>query len=385
MSDFRETMEQARLNGQPIPDDRFIPDDKYFAERDKRLQESEKRRQQNALMANHKPSLEILLDAPRSQVRTLVKFCNTHFLRPRRISTGIGPSGSGKSNITEAMIASSINSHCDSLGLEVIPPPGDRPLLVIDYERTQDEILEGTDRIKRRIAAENNPDLLDDKRFKNVFLHGFLQYPSTEEKIKELQILIGRYKPYLVIQDGAASQVYDVNDTRECVYMMNLLLALADEHDLSFFCTVHPNPDQKSDFKPRGVFGSELLRQSESVLLLKRAPDDRDIRILTTSFMHGKNRSGNDNLEHYFRWNDTHKMFMSCHYTPPERAGKSQTQDTAFKEILDGKELAYSDLTKALMAAGYCNSMPTAKRWVTAATERQLIFKKNDTYGLTPF
>src|SRR5690606_30864143 len=116
--------------------------------------------------------------------------------------------------------------------------------------------------------------------------------------------------------------VYDVNDTKESVYAVNTLLAMADSNNLSFFATVHPNPGQQNDFKPRGVFGSELLRQSESVLLLKRAPDDRDVRILTTDFLHGKNRSGADNLESYFRWSDAEKMFLSCQYTPTMKPGK---------------------------------------------------------------
>lgn len=332
----------------------------------------------------HKPSLEILLNAPRSKTRTIVKFCNAHFLRPSRISTGIGPSGVGKSNLSEAFVASHLNSHADCFGIEVIPVD-DRPLLFIDLERTQDEILEGTDKIARRIYAENNPELVTPERFKDVNLHGFLQYAKTEDKIHELELLIEKYNPYLVILDGSASLVYDVNDTRECVYTINLLLATADKHQLSFFCTVHPNPGLQNDFKPRGVFGSELIRQSESVLLLKRAPDDRDIRILTTSFMHGKNRSGADNLESYFKWNDTHKMFLSCEYTPTAKPSKAEEQTKAFNEVLNGKRLTYKDLGEALISGRYCKTIPTANRWIGDNTERGIIFQDGGLYALTPF
>jgi hypothetical protein len=256
----------------------------------------------------------------------------------------------------------------------------ERPLLVIDLERTQDEILEGTDRIARRIAAENNPELLTAERFKDVFIHGFLQYAKTEDKIEELQLLIEKYNPYLVILDGAASLVYDVNDTKECVSVVSLLLALADENNLSFFVTCHPNPGEQNDFKPRGVFGSELLRQAESVLLLKRAPDDRDVRILTTSFMHGKNRSGADNLEHYFKWSDEQKMFTSCQYSPMQRIGKTENQESAFQELLDGKELRYTELTQELMIKGFCKSEATAKRWIKDAKIKGLILDNSGLY-----
>jgi len=332
----------------------------------------------------HKPSLEILLNAPRTPIKSVLKFCGSHFLRRKRISTGIGPAGTGKSNLTEAIVSSHLNSHCDTLKIEVVPDP-ERPLLLIDPERTQDEILEGCDRIARRINADNNPELVTAERFNGVYIHGFLQYPNPEEKLFELERLIELYKPYIVLIDGAASFVLDVNDTRECVLTVNKLLAIADNEDLSFFCTVHPNPGQQNDFKPRGVFGSELIRQSESVLLLKRAPDDRDTRILTTSFMHGKNRSGADNLETYFRWNDEHKMFLSCEYNPTVKPAKAEEQNKAFNDILNGKRLTYKDLGQELLSRNFCKSIATANRWIGDNLERGILFQEDGLYCLTPF
>jgi hypothetical protein len=335
------------------------------------------------LKEEHKPTPEILLNSPRSTIKTLIKFCNTHFLRPGRICTGIGPAGTGKTNISEAVVSSHINPYCDTFQIKVTSSDN-RPLLFVDFERTKDEILDGTDRIKRRIKADNNPDCLTDERFKNTYIHGFLQYAKTEDKINELQRLIELYKPYLVVLDGAASLVYDVNDTKECVYTINLLLATANEFNLSYFCTVHPNPGQQSDFKPRGVFGSELVRQSESVFLLKRAPDDRNIRILTTDFMHGKNRSGSDNLEAYFKWDEMEAMFMSCEYAKSAKPSKINNINEAITETVGDRVVPYNDLISLIME-NYQKSEPTAKRWVTDAVKMGLLFKRADGYGLTPF
>lgn len=328
------------------------------------------------------PSLEILLNASRNQTKSIIRFCGEHFLRHKRICTGIGPAGAGKSNLSEGIVSSHLNNHCDSFKIEVISDP-DRPLLFIDMERTQDEILEGCDRIRRRIYADNNPELLTEERFKNTFIHSFLQYPDPKDKIFELERLIKLYRPFLVVLDGAASLVLDVNDTRECVYLVNTLLSIADREDLSFFSTIHPNPGQQNDFKPRGVLGSELIRQSESVLLLKRAPDDRDTRILTTSFMHGKNRSGADSLESYFRWNDQHKMFLSCDYAPSTKPGKAEDQNKTFRDILANDRMTYRELVGKLVEAG--KSEPTAKRWISDAVKREVIFNQNGAYGLSPF
>jgi hypothetical protein len=330
-----------------------------------------------------KPSREILLNAPRATIKSVLKFCNTHYLRPKRISLGIGPIGAGKSNVTEAMVSSHLNGHVDTFKIEVIPDPEGRPLLLVDFERTEDEILEGCDRIARRICIENNPELKTDERFHKTFIHGFLQYAKTEDKMTEIKRLIEKYKPFLVILDGSASLVYDVNDTKECVPVIAELLAIADENNLSFFATVHPNPGQQSDFKPRGVFGSELLRFAESVMLLKRAPDDRDTRILTTSFLHGKNRSGADNLETYFRWNDTHKMFMSCDYAMSVKPKKAEEMESTFQEILSSGRLTYGQVVEKIVERG--KSEPTAKRWIKDAIKKEWIFNQNGTYGIAPF
>jgi hypothetical protein len=330
-----------------------------------------------------KPSQEILLNAPRQEVKSVLKFCHTHFLRPQRLSLGIGPIGVGKSNLSEAIVSSHLNSHVDTFKIEVLPDANERPLLFIDFERTQDEILEGCDRILRRIHVDENPELRTETHFKQTYIHGFLQYARCEDKKEELKRLIKQYQPYLVILDGAASLVYDVNDTRECVSTVGELLATANEHNLSFFATVHPNPDGKADFKPRGVFGSELLRYAESVLLLKRAPDDRDTRILTTSFLHGKNRSGADNLESYFRWDDHQKMFTSCEYTLSVKPKKAEEQNTTFEAILSNGSLTYGELVGKIVQTG--KSAPTAKRWISTATESGLIFNQNGNYGLSPF
>lgn len=333
-------------------------------------------------ISDHQHSLEILLNAQRSEKRTILEFQSTHFLRPGRICTVIGSAGAGKSNTVEAIIASHLNPKADTFGLKVICDKT-RPFLFIDLERTQDEILERCDFIKWRIHAINNPGLLDEKRFKNVFIYGFLQLPRVEDKLAELQRLIGKYNPYLVILDGSASLVYDVNDTKECVTCKNLLLSLADKHNLSFICTIHSNPGGGNDNKARGVFGSELLRESESVLLLKRAENNRDVRILTTIFTHGKNRSGADDLESYFAWNDQAKMFTSCEYERPRRTGKADSQKVAFTEILaEGRQCSYSGLCKALIKGGYCNSEATAKRWITTAITRDVVVRFNDKYEL---
>lgn len=334
--------------------------------------------------APHTPSEELLLSYVPKTTKYLVSFAGVGIARAGYICTLVGPSGFGKSNITESMVSSFLNPYVDCLGFKVDVLNG-RCVLWIDGERTRDDIAIGFDRIKRRVRIEENPDLIDGDRFKNVYCHPFITYPSRDARINELERLITDLQPGLVVLDGAADFVRDVNNTDECVDFVSLLTSWANQYDFGIITSIHPNPGASNDYKPRGVLGSELIRTSESVLLLKRAPDDRDIRILTMDFSHGKNRGQADNLEHYFKWSNESKMFLSCNYSAPERAGKSQTRAVAFNEVLNGKELTYSELTQALEDAGYCKSIPTAKKWIADAVDKQLIFKKNNVYGITPF
>jgi hypothetical protein len=333
----------------------------------------------------HEESKELLLSYVPQATKHIVEFSKTGILKPGNLLTICGHIGLGKSQITESIISSFLHPYVDTLGMRVAVL--DRPLLWIDGERTRDDISIGFARIKQRIVLENNPELIEDDRFKNVFCYPLIDYPNIPARRKELERLVLEHDPCLLVLDGAADFVRDVNNTEEATDFIALLIALANQHSFGAIASIHPNPGQNQESKPRGVLGSEMLRKSESVLLLKRAPDNRDIRILTMDFGHGKNRNAADNLEHYFSWSSEHKMFVSCEYTPTMKPKKAEDQESAFNEILEGKRLQYDELVKELLNRGKCKSIPTAKRWISDCTkpERQVIFNNNGTYALSPF
>lgn len=337
----------------------------------------------NGRPVEHKPAEELLLTYVPRATRHLLDFNGTGILRPGNVCTIIGPAGYGKSQVFESLISSYLNPYVDTLGLRVADHDG-RPLLWIDGERTKDDIAHGFARIKRRIRIEDNPDLIEGDRFRGVNCFPLIEYADIPARVKELERLIFDLSPGLVILDGAGDFVRDPNDLPASVDFVALLIALANSENFAAVVSIHPNPGGGQDNKARGHLGSELLRKSESVLLLKRAPDNRDIRILTMDFGHGKNRNQADNLEHAFAWNDEHKMFMSCQYTPPVRTGKTEDQQEAFNAILtDGKQMSYSELCEALKARGM--SHRTATRWIEAGVEKEMIFNSDGKYKIVPF
>lgn len=345
---------------------------------------TEKGMMKRIVEAEHQPSEELLLSYIPKTTKPIVTFSGTGVLRPGYIMTIVGPSGFGKSNVTESVVSSFLNPYVDTLGIRV-DITDTRPLLWIDGERTRDDISIGFDRIKRRIRIDENKDLIESDRFKNVHCHPLITYPSRDARINELERLVIELQPSLVVLDGAADFVRDVNNSDECVDFIALLTAMANQYNFGIVSSIHPNPGGGNDYKPRGVLGSELIRTSESVLLLKRAPDDRDIRILTMDFMHGKNRGQADNMEHYFKWDIQSRMFLSCDYTPAAKPRKAEKQDEVITSILNsGLGMTYNQLAQAISSqAG--NSIPTANRWIDSATKRELIFNNNGVYKLTPF
>lgn len=355
---------------------RLITEEKEFV--------GEKGSYKRLVEAEHLPSEELLLSYVPKTTKPIVTFSGTGVLKPGNITTIIGPSGFGKSNVTESIVSSFLNPYVDSLGIKV-DIQNERPLLWIDGERTRDDIAIGFDRIKRRIRIEENKDLIAGDRFKSVHCHPFITYPSRDARINELERLVIELQPSMVVLDGAADFVRDVNKTDECVDFVALLIAMANQYTFGIITSIHPNPGGQSDYKPRGVLGSELIRTSESTLLLKRAPDDRDIRILTMDFMHGKNRNQSDNLEHYFRWDLESRMFVSCNYTPAAKPKKAEQQEEVITSVLTNCHgMTYNELAQAISTkAG--NSIPTANRWIDSACKRELIFNINGVYKLHPF
>src|SRR5690349_5945095 len=81
--------------------------------------------------AQHLPSEELLLSYVPKTTKYLVTFSGIGIARPGYICTIVGPSGFGKSNITESIVSSFLNPYVDCLGFKVEVLAG-RSVLWID-------------------------------------------------------------------------------------------------------------------------------------------------------------------------------------------------------------------------------------------------------------
>ena len=218
--------------------------------------------------------------------------------------------GTGKSSVCEAMGAAFINPDCDGLGIEVAIPEG-KKLVYIDGERTHEDCKNGFLRIARRARMDSKPEIRDGNRLKDFRYESFIGIPTVDMRIKELERIIEQENPGLLIIDDVSCIVKDTNDNTEADKVLMYLVAKANSIGFGLVLTVHPNPG--SD-KPRGHIGSATLRKSEAVYALKRAPDNKAIRRLTTDHEFMKTRNAIDINEVNFTWSDDSRMFVSTEY-----------------------------------------------------------------------
>jgi archaellum biogenesis ATPase FlaH len=222
---------------------------------------------------------------------------------PGNITTIVAGSGIGKSSVCEAVIAGLLNKDSDSLGFKV---SNINHIKYFDTEKTIADSFDSWVRTLERggIKEPAQPVNLD---FVDI---------SLIEKIEERNELLNdaldnpRTKSDLVILDNITDFLGGVNDERESNELLLRISAKAKRNNVTVLVTIHHNP-QENQTKARGHVGSEIIRRAESVILLRKDQETGQ-RTMTMKFNEGKNRSDVDDVETYFRFDDSQMMFVSC-------------------------------------------------------------------------
>ena len=209
----------------------------------------------------------------------------------------IAAPGFGKSSICEAAPASYLNHNADCFGLEVHKDCNG--IIYIDFERTNIDVWNSRSRMCDRAGIKYGQDT------PRVIFAGMRSIPRLKERLEEIEHLLLNNPCGLLILDGAGDMVTDTNDLLQAIECRIFLRELTVKYNLSILTTLHPNPNS---FKPRGHIGSEIMREAESVLVVKKI--ENDCRILTTDFEHGKNRNG-AHANSAYKWSTENHMFLS--------------------------------------------------------------------------
>jgi hypothetical protein len=207
--------------------------------------------------------------------------------------------GYGKSSIFESILSNIINNDCDSLGFEVNLDVVKKAVF-IDFERRTNDVWDSFNRMCKRSGLKEND------RIDNVWMFGFHAISNFEKRKDILEKVINEIKPELILLDGAGDLVKSTNDEIESINLRHWFREISNKYQCSILTTLHPNPGGE---KPRGWIGSELTRESESVLIVRR--DSDGIHTITTDFAHGKNRNSGK-AESTYKFDEEKRMFVSC-------------------------------------------------------------------------
>jgi hypothetical protein len=230
--------------------------------------------------------------------QTVIKFKETPLLSKGGILSLCAEPGVGKSSIMEAFVSSHLNQNSDSLGVSILLNSERNKILFCDTERSQWESHKAWAKLMKRAEISQNSN--DHKCL--VFAN--LKALSVDERKAFVTDFANQNKDLaIIVFDGGADFMNNTNDLDESNKFNDWINTF--NPNISFMFTVHTNP---SDNKPRGHFGSEICRRSQTVLLARRRGGVFEI---TTDFEHGKNRHGKHESWNY-KYCQEMDMFVSA-------------------------------------------------------------------------
>jgi hypothetical protein len=232
------------------------------------------------------------------QQQSVIKQGEKHLLSMGGLLTICAKPGVGKSSVVEAFISSVLNKNSDSLGMSISLSKDRGKVLICDTERSEWESHKSWLKLMKRAKIKKGTGVENNIIFAN------LKALNVDEKRAYIENVLNADKSIgLVVFDGAADFVNNSNDLVET----NNFITWINKFDssISIVCTIHTNP---TDDKPRGHFGSELCRRSESVLLLKKIDSNRTL--ITSDFFDGKNRHDSP-INWMYMYSELEDMFVS--------------------------------------------------------------------------
>jgi hypothetical protein len=241
----------------------------------------------------------------------LINLNEVSILSFQNISCIIASPGAGKSSVMESIISAVINKESDNLGLQTSA----LSVLCIDFERTQTDVWNSFYRTMKRAKVKEGT------HFENVNIVSFRNIATAEKRKEKIESLLSKKNYEIILLDGIGDLVNDTNSLAEAIECKNWARSITSIYNTSIFTTLHPN---KNSNTPRGHIGSEILRESENVLLIEIAEDGT--RTLTTDFTHGKSRNGK-HANGCFIWSDEFRMFVTAEFEVKERKVKETPQN----------------------------------------------------------
>ena len=143
-------------------------------------------------------------------------------------------------------------------------------VLVLDTEQPPSRLQE---QYSAMLSAVGLPASATPSQFRMFYLLGY----SPQEMIVTLLESTNEYHPDIVIIDGIADFVDDINSYSQCAQLVTTLQKLAMEYDCSVVPIIHQNPGSK---KERGHLGTILGNKTAGYISLERFGDIVQVKCL---------------------------------------------------------------------------------------------------------
>jgi hypothetical protein len=230
----------------------------------------------------------------------------------QNITTIIAQPGAGKSSVMESIASAIINKEtADNLGFETSA----QSILFIDFERTHTDVWNSFSRTMKRAKVEQGTNI------ENIDIVSFRNISTAEKRKEKIEEILKNKRFDILLLDGIGDLVSDTNSLFEAIECKSWVRYITSTYNVSVFSSLHPN---KGSNTPRGHIGSEMMRESENVLLIEVDADGT--RTITSDFAHGKSRNGK-HVNSSFIWNDELKMFVTAEFEVKERKVKEAPQN----------------------------------------------------------
>lgn len=264
--------------------------------------------------------------------------------------------GAAKSRKTFFVTAVAGAYLCPDEYLGMHAPKDAGNVLYIDTEMATGHVGRVAKRIHRIAGLDtnkNSPKL-------NVLC---LREYTPEQRKSIFELAVEYYNPQLVILDGVADLVDDVNNPGASSEVVTLLLRLTKEKNIHIMTIVHTNPGAD---KPRGHLGSDVMRKAEGLYIVKSDGDTSTVKVERC-----RDIAVNDFA--FFIDSTGLPQLTEIQRTTPKGEKLSELFDHIFE---DAKTMSYTELTDKIIEV--CNiKIAMAKRKISTALTQSVICKNS--------
>lgn len=194
-----------------------------------------------------------------------------------------GDSGIGKTIFSNLFLACSLNKYdatFDNLGLNIKALDG----LIVHFDTEQDKetVKQNVNRlILNPLGIKNKQSIVNQYKPQSlVGLSPTEMMRNTERKLDALYRKFGKID--LILVDGAIDYADDfVSDAKQSSIIASKFKFFADLYDCVVLVTMHLNPSRNGETieKPAGILGSQLVRKTESSIVLVKNSKNKSIKV----------------------------------------------------------------------------------------------------------